>query len=125
MKRLLLIAYYYPPQPKAGALRPSYLAKHLDAFGWSPTVLTLAYPADHPDDPSIVRVTDARPFRNGKQGRAAGGKQPERRSKLAAALRGWVKSVVFFPDDAVGWIGPAIRRGNELLASDRYDAIMS
>jgi glycosyltransferase involved in cell wall biosynthesis len=125
MKRLLLIAYYYPPQPKAGALRPSYLAKHLEAFGWSPTVLTLAYPSDLPGDESVVRVADARPFRNGRRESAASASEPVRRSAVAASLRGWVKSVVFFPDDAVGWISPAIRRAKELLARDRYDAVMS
>ena len=40
MKRVLLIAYAYPPCSEIGAIRPAGLAKYLPRFGWEPTVLT-------------------------------------------------------------------------------------
>jgi len=48
MKRVLLIAYAYPPCTEIGALRPAGLAKYLPRFGWEPTVLTVKLPGLRP-----------------------------------------------------------------------------
>ncbi len=126
MKRLLLIAYYYPPQPKAGALRPSYLAANLDAFGWNATVVTLAYASEQPSGSSVVPVRQPPIFGRGRH--AEGGPATAsvtKRSASATAFRSWVKSVIFFPDESASWIPGAIRRGKQLTSLERYDAVMS
>lgn len=41
MKRVILVAPEFPPSNTAGAHRPRLFAKHLSAFGWTPTVLTV------------------------------------------------------------------------------------
>ena len=40
MRRILLIAFYYPPVEDVGSVRPAALAKYLPRFGWEPIVLT-------------------------------------------------------------------------------------
>jgi hypothetical protein len=40
MRRILLIAFYYPPVETVGSVRPAALAKYLPRFGWEPIVLT-------------------------------------------------------------------------------------
>src|ERR1700693_2832494 len=40
MRRILLIAFYYPPVETVGSVRPAALAKYLPSFGWEPIVLT-------------------------------------------------------------------------------------
>lgn len=47
MKRALLFAPYFLPRRRVGAMRPFRFAIHLRAFGWEPTVLTLATPGQH------------------------------------------------------------------------------
>lgn len=42
MRRVLLIAYWYPPVDEIGAIRPAALTKYLPRFGWDPLVLTPA-----------------------------------------------------------------------------------
>ena len=42
MRRILLIAFYYPPVRAVGSVRPAALAKYLPRFGWEPIVLTPA-----------------------------------------------------------------------------------
>ncbi len=39
--RVVLVAAEFPPANTAGAHRPRLFAKHLPAFGWTPTVLTI------------------------------------------------------------------------------------
>lgn len=39
-KRVLILAYFYPPKNDMGSLRPTKLAKYLPDFGWEPIVLT-------------------------------------------------------------------------------------
>ena len=41
-KKVLILAYFYPPKNDMGALRPTKMAKYLSAFGWDPIVLTAA-----------------------------------------------------------------------------------
>lgn len=50
MKRVLLIAPYFVPRRRVGAMRPFRFAIHLGEFGWSPTVLTLASPGQQPTE---------------------------------------------------------------------------
>ena len=41
MRRVGLVAYWYPPRQAAGALRAASLAHYLPAFGWEPVVITV------------------------------------------------------------------------------------
>ena len=126
MRNVLLIAYYFPPQPKAGALRPSYLAANLPAFGWRPTVLTVAFPGERPPG---LRVVPVRPMGD----RDPAGATPDRerstparrRSALERRLREFVRSIVFFPDDQVAWLWPARAQAVRLCRAERFDAVLS
>ena len=41
MRRLLMISPHFPPDSSAGTHRVRLLAPHLEAHGWTPTVLTV------------------------------------------------------------------------------------
>jgi glycosyltransferase involved in cell wall biosynthesis len=128
VRRLLLIAYHFPPEPAAGALRPGYLAKYLPAFGWDVTVLTRG-PLDRSGVP--YKTIEARVLGEGFERSVRGavdggssGSQTGRVSPFRQALR-WIKATLYFPDRVAGWIPHAIVQA---LKSDRaqpYDAVMS
>ncbi|MCS6328541.1 MAG: glycosyltransferase [Nitrospira sp.] len=40
MKRVLIVAYYFPPVAASGAMRPLGFSRHLMEYGWHPHVLT-------------------------------------------------------------------------------------
>jgi glycosyltransferase involved in cell wall biosynthesis len=126
MKRLLLLAYYFPPQPKAGALRPSYLARHLPEFGWEPTVLTVAFPGDAGVGCRVVAVPGkATADASGPAAPADGVVRARTRSAFEQRLRELARSIVYFPDDAVGWLWNARAAGLRLTASEHFDAVLS
>lgn len=127
MRRLLLVAYHFPPEPSAGALRPSYLAKYLPDFGWDVTVLTRG-PLDRSGVP--FKTIEARVLgegfeqsvrgaMNGGSGSRTGGVSPFRR-----VLR-WIKTTLYFPDRLAGWIPHAILQALKSTATEHYDAVMS
>jgi glycosyltransferase involved in cell wall biosynthesis len=43
-KNVLMISYYFPPILDVGSLRSQAFSKHLPAYGWQPTVLTVSNP---------------------------------------------------------------------------------
>jgi hypothetical protein len=55
MKRVLLIAFYFPPRNHIAGYRTGCFAKYLPEQGWLPTVICEDWPADRPDyDPEFV-----------------------------------------------------------------------
>ena len=55
MKRLLFIAYYFPPRNQVASYRPGSFAKYLPENGWLPTVICEEFPPDRPNlDPEFV-----------------------------------------------------------------------
>jgi glycosyl transferase family 4 len=58
-RRVVLVAPEFPPSNSAGAHRPRLFAKHLPAFGWTPTVLTIRpEQIEGPLDPMLERLLD-------------------------------------------------------------------
>src|SRR5437870_2708413 len=41
MRKILIVAYHFPPDAAVGALRPAKFAKYLPAFDWEPVILTV------------------------------------------------------------------------------------
>jgi len=55
MKRVLFIAFYFPPRNNIACYRAGCFAKFLPQHGWLPTVVCQDWPADRPDsDPDYV-----------------------------------------------------------------------
>ena len=55
MKRVLFIAFYFPPRNNIACYRTGCFAKFLPQHGWLPTVICQDWPADRPDsDPDFV-----------------------------------------------------------------------
>jgi hypothetical protein len=60
-RQVVLVAPEFPPSNTAGAHRPRLFAKHLPAFGWQPTVLTIrADRIEGPLDPTLTALVDPR-----------------------------------------------------------------
>lgn len=51
MKRVLFVAYYFPPIAASGAMRPLGFCRHLEAYGWRSTVLTTTPESVYPPHP--------------------------------------------------------------------------
>lgn len=54
MKRVLFLAYLFPPIANSGTQRPLKFVKYLSQFGWQPTVVTAAHAGGHRVDEGLL-----------------------------------------------------------------------
>ena len=132
MHRVLLVAYHFPPEPAAGALRPGFLARYLAEFGWEPIVLTREL--GRSTDPScriiaapVLGESLERTIRRSLQpdGSSAAPASNAARLPTSRLLLRWLKRNLYFPDSAAGWIVPAIFHGLSMARTIPIDAVVS
>jgi glycosyltransferase involved in cell wall biosynthesis len=136
-KKVLIIAYYFPPLGMGGVQRVTKFAKYLPLFGWKPYVLTIKeveyFAKDYslleyiPREVETIRTGSFDPLRvwsilrnilkKGKRKDKPVKAYPSRRSKLFSWL--------FFPDNKVGWIPFALMNGLKLCRKEKFDLIFS
>ena len=119
-RKVLIVAYHYPPEPTSGAQRTGYLAKYLPEFGWEPTVLTRRAERRNEGEERIIRVGSA--YRTTIPGSNAFTTKPH---PALAMLKACAREVLFFPDRASPWIPFAVAAGIAAGRRERFDAILS
>lgn len=137
MKRLLVIAYYWPPSGGSGVQRWVKFAKYLPAEGWQPVVYTPSNPSAPATDasleadiPSCVEVV-RRPireigslFRGSSSSREVNPINAQKKS-LRQRLMMWIRGNCFIPDPRRSWVGPSVRFLSRYLREHPVDAIVT
>ncbi|OGC86489.1 MAG: hypothetical protein A2142_07975 [candidate division Zixibacteria bacterium RBG_16_48_11] len=136
-KKVLIIAYYFPPLGGAGVQRVLKFVKYLPDFGWEAVVLTvknISYPAwdqtllgEVPKGVEVFRTGSLDPHRILHLLR-----------KLIIQKRGGLKSAstrisdkfgflkcLFVPDTKIGWFPFALWKGLSILRRHKIDVIFS
>jgi glycosyltransferase involved in cell wall biosynthesis len=99
------------------------LAKYLPQFGWEVTVLTQS--TAKPEFPAHIVSTGSTTVSMETHVRAALSVGNGRLgAPVRAALRS-VKDLILFPDSTAPWVPRTLRRAYALIASERFDAILS
>lgn len=130
-RRLLVIAYYFPPMGLSGVQRISKLVKYLPEHGWDITVLTVGDVGYFAHDYSLleevqnagVRIERTRtldPLR--LFSRKGTIKMPRDGSRR---LLSGITHTFLQPDNKIGWKRFAIRKAKELAAVEPFDAILA
>ena len=133
MRRVLIVAYYFPPLGGVGSVRVSGFARNLPAHGWEPTVLAPRNAAYHRDErlevreESVVRTGSIELSRAGKRLLRAGGDdvKPAELGPLGSVLGGAVRAAIYYPDAQNGWYVPAVTAARRLLRRQKFDAVFS
>ncbi|MDH7514900.1 MAG: glycosyltransferase family 4 protein [Bacteroidota bacterium] len=120
-RRVLVIAYYFPPLGLSGVQRTFKFVKYLPAFGWEPTVLTVEERGYFARDESfleelaglpveIVRTPSLDPlhlFRRKKTVDMPSGRAYRAMSRIEQAF--------FIPDNKIGWKKYALRSALSMI----------
>lgn len=142
MKKVLIVSFFFPPTNAIGAIRVGKFAKYLPEFGWEPWVLTidpdlLNVPQDLPVEIPAERVIRADFGPLTKMARRRNPASPAHAGAISAraakpGLAGRLRRRLFgmvsdsrLPDRGLPWNLPALRAGSALLATHRFDAILS
>lgn len=131
MRRVLFIAYLFPPIANSGTRRSLSFANHLPDHGWEPTVLTLANPPPRTCDASLLaevraqtRVERAPSWSHQTSGRIAAWFAPtQRRRSIAEALEWRIDRLLQVPDPVASWYPEAVARGLELHRQAPFDLV--
>lgn len=115
MRRVLLIAFHYPPMHGSSGLQRTYrFAQYLGEFGWQPAVLSIdprAYPATSTSASDLDDVDVCRAF----------GVDSARHLSLFGRYPGFIAR----PDRWVSWWLGGVFRGLQLIRSFRPDVLWS
>ncbi len=141
MKRVLVIAYYWPPSGGSGVQRWVKFCKYLPAEGWEPVVfapLHADYPALDPtmgaDLPASLEVLRGRiwepyaAYRKLLGGKGASTQVTEISSGKKTwkqRLSLWIRANLFVPDPRVGWVKPSVKTLKAYLREHPVDAIVT
>jgi hypothetical protein len=132
MKRVLIVAYYFPPLGGIGSVRTASVAEHLEQYGWRATVLAPSNGAYLRDETlsttvDVIRTRSIELSRAGKQVLRAGGTDTSEAdvSGARAALKDIARRHLYFPDAQVGWVAPALFESRLRIGRGDFDAVFS
>ena len=151
MRKVLIIAYFFPPLGGGGIQRTAKFTKYLSQFGWEPVILTVKEGTHIAHDDSLledlpegIRIYRAQGFepedisklkaKIGRRKRILSEKKEPVRSATGAS-RSWkgtlsdfyLRLVPWFciPDKKIGWLPDAYRMGKQLVARENIDVFYS
>lgn len=135
-KRVLFIAYQFPPVGGVGVQRVTKFVKFLPEFGWQSSVLTVSNPSVPLLDDSYQRdiapstiVRRAKTYEPGyavKQAvSASNGTQPGFLKRILKGMARWAGNLVLQPDAQILWHHHAWKEALNLLAEVPHDAIVA
>ena len=140
-KKILVIAYYWPPSGGPGAIRVVKWVKYLVRLGWSPIILTVkdgefpyrdpALADDLPSSVPVYRTHAPGPFVWYK--RLTGKKKTEslpvgvltyQKTGLLEKLAAWIRCNLWIPDARLGWVRPATKMASRLIRENNIDHVL-
>jgi glycosyltransferase involved in cell wall biosynthesis len=130
-RRVLVIAYYFPPMGLSGVQRTLKFVKYLSEFGWHPTVLTVDPKGYFAKDDTLLAELEGRNVtlvRTAPSGPARFfGKKDvvdipaEWKRKLLSRL----SDTIFLPDNKIGWRRRAVARALALHKQTPFDLVFA
>lgn len=144
MKKLLIVAYYFPPSGGPGVQRVLKYTKYLPEFGWQPIVLTVEngkFPAidysllmEIPKDVMVFRTKIFEPYDlyrifTGKPKDTAIDvnviRKEGQRLSIKESIAEFIRATFFIPDARVGWLLTAKSKAVEICLKYNVDAVYS
>ena len=139
MKRVLVIAYYWPPSGGSGVQRWVKFCKYLPAEGWQPVVFApenADYPSLDPsfeaEVPASVELLRGRIWEPYAAYRKLTGAKSTQVTEISSGKKSWkqklslwIRANLFVPDPRVGWVRPSVKFLKKYLKEHPVDAIVT
>lgn len=128
-RKVLVIAYYFPPLGLSGVQRVLKFVKYLPEFGWKPIVLTAAPKKYYAYDDTLLEDIDNEKiivYRTGKLPDNTSELKPRRFPSyfLQKAGRAWLQTI-YQPDSKIRWKKEALRLADRIFKEHRIDVVLA
>ena len=130
-RKVLIIAYYFPPMGLSGVQRTVKFAKYLPQYGWKPTVLTVSPRGYYALDESLLKEMEE----SGVEIIRTNSLDVNRLFSKKAVIKmppEWIRKILqfigdsfLFPDTKIGWKSKAVKTVKQLLAREKFDLIFA
>ena len=130
-RRVLVVAYYFPPMGLSGVQRTLKFVKYLPQFGWHPTVLTVEPRGYYAKDDSLLRELEGREVRVVRTPAAGPGRFFHRKEVVnlppewLRKLMSRASDTVFIPDNKIGWRSGAVETALRLHRENPFDLVFA
>jgi len=132
-KKVLIIAYHFPPRPSVASLRIQGLAKYLPEYGWEPTIITAKLPGKPDPRYHVIETQDSDILLEWKRrfGLSADKTfreqlgQTGKNDTIVDLLLQFAKEILAYPDYNKKWYSYVMPTARELLKTGEYEAILS
>ena len=116
LKKVLIVAYHYPPLGGGGVFRTLKFTKYLPKFGYQPYVLTVKNPMYGTKDPTLLKEIppEVKIFRTFSF---------EHRILRAPRLLKISLKWFYIPDENIGWLPFAVPAGTKIIKKENIDLI--
>lgn len=147
MKRVLVIAYYWPPSAGSGVQRWLKFSKYLPQNGWQPVIYTPENPdfstkddsllSDVPSEVEVIKTKIWEPYsayrsfssssnkNNINNGLIEGGENQSIIKRKLTYLSKWVRGNLFIPDPKVYWVKKSVKFLENYLSEHPVDAMVT
>ncbi len=130
-RKVLVVAYYFPPLGLSGVQRTLKFVKYLPQFGWTPTVLTVTPTGYYAHDESLLdELRDS-----GIRIERVGSPDPNSILKSKGTVKmpaewtrkalSFLSDLFFIPDNKIGWRKKAVARASEILSREKHSVIFA
>jgi glycosyltransferase involved in cell wall biosynthesis len=131
LRRVLVIAYYFPPMGLSGVQRTMKFVKYFPRYGWQPTVLTVEPRGYIAKDTSLLDELNRQQVRIVRTGAAGPGRLVAKKDVVALPhervrkILSRISDTIFIPDNKIGWKKTAIDRATELHRETPFDVVFA
>ena len=141
IRRVLVVAYVFPPAGGAGVQRVTKFVKYLPEFGWDCSVLTVANPsvpvfdetlANEIPESTVMRLAKTLEpgyaLKNAVSAGSDGSNGATQTGGFRKLLKSTIRAVgnaVLQPDSQILWYPGAVKEGMQLLSELKHDAIFA
>ncbi|MBI2429139.1 MAG: glycosyl transferase family 1, partial [Ignavibacteriales bacterium] len=126
MKKVLVIAYYFPPLGGSGVQRILKFVKYLPQFGWQPTVLTIGPTAYYAKDESLLKEIESLNIKIIRTSSLDPNSVVHKKQEVVKMPKegtrkifSFLSDLFFIPDNKIGWKRKAIKAASELLKKEK------
>lgn len=141
MKKVLIIAYYWPPAGGPGVQRWLKFVSYFKEFGIEPILYVPENPHyplidesllnEAPNDITIIKKPIKEPyglaklFSKKKTHKVSSGIISQKKASILEKLMLWVRGNFFIPDARVGWVKPSVEFLQDYLVENNLDTVIT